>query len=36
VDVVGEPIRVLAHQPGGVMATRLANAAGVSFAEPDV
>ncbi|HLZ24792.1 MAG TPA: hypothetical protein VKQ30_21950 [Ktedonobacterales bacterium] len=34
VDVIGEPIRVLANQPGGIMAMRLANAAGISFAEP--
>jgi hypothetical protein len=35
-DVVGEPIRVLAHQPGGIMAIGLPNAARVGFAEPDV
>src|SRR5205823_3326067 len=35
-DVVGEPIRVLAHESSGIVAIRLAHAAGVSFAEPDV
>src|SRR5215469_4468066 len=35
-DVVGEPIRVLAHQSSGILAIRLANPAGVSFAERDV
>jgi hypothetical protein len=36
VDVVGEPIRVLAHEPGGILSIRLADTSSVSLAEPDV
>src|SRR5207245_5746567 len=36
VDLVSKPIRVLAHQPGSIVAVRLAYAARISFPEADV
>ena len=36
VDLVGQPIRVFAHQPRRIVAIRLAHAARVGFAETDV